>query len=121
MTIPAKKILIINCYFPEMREAIKRRNEVPDALAPVLLAGYFSREHCEIKLYNEVHSGFVEVFSPELLDWPDMVVMTGLTAAFDRLRKQYPERPEYGQFTVSNDGLQLSALKALQAAGFRAG
>ncbi len=85
MTLSTKKILIINCYFPEMREAIKRRNEVPDALAPVLLAGFFSSEHCEIKLYNEVHSGFVEVFSPELLNWPDMVVMTGLTAAFDRL------------------------------------
>ncbi len=85
MTTTRKKVLIINCYFPEMREAIKRRNEVPDALAPVLLAGYFSKQHCEVKLYNEVNSGFVEVFAPELLSWPDMVVLTGLTAAFDRL------------------------------------
>jgi radical SAM superfamily enzyme YgiQ (UPF0313 family) len=85
MSISKKRILIINCYFPEMREAIKRRNEVPDALAPVLLGGFFSQEHCEVRLYNEVNSGFVEVFSPELLSWPDMVVMTGLTAAFDRL------------------------------------
>lgn len=85
MSIQHKKILIINCYFPEMREPIKRRNEVPNALAPVLLAGFFSRKHCEVKLYNEVHSGFVEVFDPDLLSWPDMVVMTGLTAAFDRL------------------------------------
>jgi len=59
MNAPRKKVLIINCYFPEMREAIKRRNEVPDALAPALLAGFFSTEHCEIKLYNEVHSGFI--------------------------------------------------------------
>jgi radical SAM superfamily enzyme YgiQ (UPF0313 family) len=85
MNAPRKKVLIINCYFPEMREAIKRRNEVPDALAPALLAGFFSTEHCEIKLYNEVHSGFIEVFEPGLLGWPDMVVMTGLTAAYDRL------------------------------------
>ena len=85
MSIPSKKILIINCYFPEMREPIKRRNEVPDALAPVLLGGFFSQEHCEVKLYNEVNSGFIEVFKPELLSWPDMIVMTGLTAAFDRL------------------------------------
>ena len=85
MKNPRKKILIINCYFPEMREAIKRRNEVPDALAPVLLAGYFSPEHCEIRLYNEVNSGFIEVFQPELIGWPDMIVMTGLTATFDRL------------------------------------
>jgi hypothetical protein len=85
MGLTTKKILIVNCYFPEIRVPIKRRNEVPDALAPVLLAGYFSPEHCEVKLYNEVHSGFVEVFSPELLSWPDMIVMTGLTATFDRL------------------------------------
>lgn len=85
MSKAVKKVLIINCYFPEMREPIKRRNEVPDALAPVLLGGFFSQEHCEVKLYNEVHSGFVEVFSPELLSWPDMIVMTGLTATFDRL------------------------------------
>jgi len=80
-----RRILIINCYFPELREAIRRRNEVPDALAPVLLAGHFSRDLCEVRLYNEVNSGFIEVFSPELLSWPDMVVMTGLTATFDRL------------------------------------
>lgn len=85
MTVPRKKILIINCYFPEMREAIRRRNEVPDALTPALLAGYVSPRYCEVRLYNEVHSGFVEIFAPELLDWPDMVVMTGLTATFDRL------------------------------------
>jgi len=85
MSLATKRILIINCYFPEMREPIKRRNEVPDALAPVLLGGFFSQEHCELKLYNEVHSGFVEVFAPELLSWPDMIVMTGLTATFDRL------------------------------------
>jgi hypothetical protein len=85
MGLTTKKILIVNCYFPEIRVPIKRRNEVPDALAPVLLAGYFSPEHCEIKLYNEVNSGFVEVFRPELLSWPDMIVMTGLTATFDRL------------------------------------
>ncbi len=85
MIVTKKRILIINCYFPEMREPIKRRNEVPDALAPVLLGGFFSQEHCEVKLYNEVNSGFIEVFKPELLSWPDMVVMTGLTATFDRL------------------------------------
>ena len=85
MSQTVKRILIVNCYFPEMREPIKRRNEVPDALAPVLLAGYFSRQHCEVRLYNEVNSGFIEVYNPELLSWPDMIVMTGLTATFDRL------------------------------------
>ena len=85
MKIPRKKVLIVNCYFPEMREPIKRRNEVPDALAPALLGGFFSQDNCEVRLYNEVNSGFIEVFDPRLLSWPDMVVMTGLTATFDRL------------------------------------
>jgi radical SAM superfamily enzyme YgiQ (UPF0313 family) len=80
-----KKILIVNCYFPELREAIKRSNEVPNALAPVLLAGHFCQKSCEVRLYNEVNSGFIEIFEPELLDWPDMLVLTSLTAAFDRL------------------------------------
>lgn len=80
-----KKILIVNCYFPEVRAPIKRTNEVPNALAPVLLAGHFDPMRCEVRLYNEVNSGFLEVFHPELLGWPDMLVLTGLTAAFDRL------------------------------------
>lgn len=80
-----KKILIVNCYFPEMREPIKRSNEAPNALAPVLLAGHFCPQSCDVRLYNEVNSGFIEVFEPELLEWPDMVVLTSLTAAFDRL------------------------------------
>ncbi|MGB5346760.1 MAG: radical SAM protein [Woeseia sp.] len=80
-----KKILIANCYFPEMREPIKRINEVPNALAPVLLAGHFCPRSCDIELYNEVNSGFLEIFKPELLGWPDVLVLTGLTAAFDRM------------------------------------
>jgi hopanoid C-2 methylase len=80
-----KKILIVNCYFPDERMAIKRSKQVPNASAPVLLAGYFNPDTCDVRLYNEVNSGFLEVFQPELLSWPDMLVLTGLTAAFDRL------------------------------------
>lgn len=114
-----KKVLIINCYFPEMREPIKRRNEVPDALAPVLLAGYFSRQHCDVKLYNEVHSGFVEVFRPELLSWPDMIVMTGLTAAFDRLLhvSAYAKSANPGVITVAG-GHGVRCLPAYSEAFF---
>jgi radical SAM superfamily enzyme YgiQ (UPF0313 family) len=82
---PRKKILIVNCFFPDERLPIKRTNQVPNAVAPVLLAGYFSEHLCDIRLYNEVNSGFLEVYRPELLQWPDMLVLTGLTAAFDRL------------------------------------
>ncbi len=80
-----KKVLIVNCFFPDERLPIKRSNQVPNAVAPVLLAGYFNEELCEVKLYNEVSSGFIEIFAPELLAWPDMLVLSSLTAAFDRL------------------------------------
>jgi len=80
-----KNILIVNCYFPEMRESIKRSNEVPDTAAPVLLAGYFNQDNCNVRLYNEVNSGFIEHYQAEYLQWPDMLVLTGLSAAFDRL------------------------------------
>ncbi|MCX2982809.1 hypothetical protein EYC98_18255 [Halieaceae bacterium IMCC14734] len=82
---PNKRVLIVNCYFPEMRESIKRSNEVPDTAAPVLLAGFFNPETCDVVLYNEVNSGFIEIYQPALLQWPDIIVLTGLTAAFDRL------------------------------------
>ncbi|MFT4797580.1 MAG: radical SAM superfamily enzyme YgiQ (UPF0313 family) [Candidatus Azotimanducaceae bacterium] len=85
VAIVRKRILIVNCFFPDERVPIKRTNQVPNAVAPVLLAGYFDREHCDVKLYNEVHSGFIEYYDPKLLEWPDLLVLTGLTAAFDRL------------------------------------
>ncbi len=80
-----KRILVVNCYFPETREALRLTNEIPNALAPVLLAAEFSRARCEIRLHNEVSGGFLEVYASELLEWPDVVVFTGLTASFDRM------------------------------------
>jgi len=81
---PVRRVLIVNAYFPEVREAI-RMPQVPNALAPVLLAGMCSPARCDIRLYNEVSDGFLEVFAKNLLAWPDLVVFTGLTAAFDRM------------------------------------
>jgi hopanoid C-2 methylase len=82
---PKKRILIVNCYFPERREPMQLVNEIPNALAPILLAGGFRRERCDVRLYNEVTHGFLEMYAPELLKWPDLVVFTGLTATFDRM------------------------------------
>ncbi len=82
---PRKKILIVNAYFPDERQAVKRSHQVPNTATPVLLAGYFNADLCEIKLYNEVSSGYLEVYQPDLLTWPDMLILTGLSAAFDRL------------------------------------
>ena len=80
-----KRVLIVNCYFPELRQPVKLPLEVPNALVPVMLAGAFSQDSCEVRIHNEVSHGFLEVFRPDLLEWPDMVVLTGLTDTFDRM------------------------------------
>ncbi len=52
-------------------------------MGPVYLAGAFSAELCEVRIYNEQCSGPLE--DEHLLSWPDMLVMTGITSAFDRM------------------------------------
>jgi len=59
---------------------------MPLPLAPVHLAGHFAPHRWEIRLYNEVASGHLELFAADLLNWPDAVVLCGLTATFDRFR-----------------------------------
>ena len=78
-----KRILIVNCYFDYTRRPVRRPLKVPQAMAPVYLAGTFSAELCDIYIYNEQFSGPLE--DEHLLSWPDMLVMTGLTSAFDRM------------------------------------
>jgi hypothetical protein len=52
-------------------------------MAPVYLAGAFSSEFCDVRVYNEQYSGPLE--AEHIFSWPDMLVMTGLTSAFDRM------------------------------------
>jgi hopanoid C-2 methylase len=84
-----QRVLIINCYFPETRAPDRLVNEIPNSLAPVFLAAAFEDSLCEIKLYNEVTDGFMELYHPRWLRWPDLVVFTGLAAALDRMRILY--------------------------------
>ena len=78
-----KRVLIVNCYFDYTRLSVPRPFKAPQAMAPVYLAGAFSAELCDIRMYNEQYSGPLE--DEHLLSWPDMLVMTGLTSAFDRM------------------------------------
>lgn len=84
-SIARKRVLVLNCYFPERRQPLQLVNEVPQPLAPVFLAGAFNSATCDVRIYNEVASGFLELYHPELLEWPDLVVFCGLTPAFDRM------------------------------------
>jgi hopanoid C-2 methylase len=78
-----KRVLIVNCYFDELRWPICRSKKIPQAMAPAYLAGAFSKELCDVLLYSELASGPLE--SEALFGWPDMLVLTGLTTAFDRM------------------------------------
>jgi hypothetical protein len=80
--IRRRRILIVNAYFDELRRGA-RPFSVPTAMGPVQLAGAFDRETCEVRLFNEQHSG--PLLDLALLAWPDMLVLTGLTSSFDRM------------------------------------
>lgn len=81
-TTAAKRILIVNAYLDDARRPTRRPTTVLKAMGPVFLAGAFARERCDVRLWDEQSSGPLE--DPRLLGWPDMLVLTGLTAAFDR-------------------------------------
>ncbi len=83
LTLPRKRVLIVNCYFDDSHQPIRRTNKIPQATGPIYLAGAFSRELCEVRCYTELASGPLE--DEQLLAWPDMLVLTGLTNSFDRM------------------------------------
>ncbi len=82
-TCARKRILVVNCYFDYTRRSVPRPLKVPQAMAPVYLAGAFSSEFCDVRVYNEQYSGPLE--DERIFSWPDMLVMTGLTSSFDRM------------------------------------
>lgn len=78
-----KRILIVNCYFDASHWPLRRAFKIPQAVGPIYLAGAFSRELCDVRCYTEMASGPLE--DEQLLAWPDMLVLTGLTNSFDRM------------------------------------
>ncbi len=81
--LPPKRVLIVNCYFDDSRQPIRRTNKIPQAVGPIYLAGAFARDSCDVRCYTELASGPLE--DERLLSWPDMLVLTGLTNGFDRM------------------------------------
>jgi hopanoid C-2 methylase len=80
---PIKRVLVVNCYFDDSRQPIRRTTKLPQAVGPIYLAAAFSRELCDVRCYTELASGPLE--DEHLLSWPDMIVLTGLTNGFDRM------------------------------------
>jgi hypothetical protein len=78
-----RRVLIVNVFFDEYRRTSGSPHRVPRAMGPVYLAGAFARARCDVRVYNEQHSGVLT--DTKLLAWAEMLVMTGVTSAFDRL------------------------------------
>ncbi len=81
--LPRKRALIVNCFIDEYRRTRGSPHRVPRAMGPPFLAGALAREAWDIRLYNEQYSGLLN--DSGLLGWPDLLVLTGLTASFDRM------------------------------------
>jgi hypothetical protein len=82
---PRKRVLIINAFLDEYRRTRGSPFRVPRANGPPQLAGAFAPGMWDIRLYNEQYSGLIS--DPKLLGWPDMVVITGVTTSFDRMKQ----------------------------------
>ncbi len=80
-----RRILIVNAYFDPWRSASPTRLFVPRAMAPYYLAGYFNRDLCDVRVWDEMYHG--ALLQRSMFEWPDVLVLTGLTAAFDRTRQ----------------------------------
>jgi hopanoid C-2 methylase len=78
-----KRVLIVNCYLDETRRLTGRPHFVPQAVGPVFLAGAFDDRTTELRLYSELYSG--PLLDAASLGWPDMLVLTGMTSAYDRM------------------------------------
>lgn len=78
-----KRVLIVNCFLDETRRLKGRPNFVPQAVGPAYLAGAFKAEMCDIRLYNELSAG--PLLDEDLFGWPEMLVLTGMNSAYDRM------------------------------------
>lgn len=77
-----KRALLVNGYFDPLRRG-PRPSSIPQSMAPAYLAGALAPDRWDIRLYNEQASG--PLHDAELLGRADLLVLTGLTCAFDRL------------------------------------
>lgn len=81
---PSKlRVLIVNVFFDDWRQETRSPNKIPQATAPIHLAGIFHRQTCDVRVYNEHQQG--PLSDEGLLAWPDLLVLTGLNVAFDRM------------------------------------
>ncbi|NGO52955.1 B12-binding domain-containing radical SAM protein [Allomesorhizobium camelthorni] len=78
------RVLIVLAHFDETRNPKGRPDFVPQGTGHAFLAGAFNRETVQVRIYSEFHDG--PLLDEAAFAWPDMLVLTGVTASFDRMR-----------------------------------
>lgn len=78
------RVLIVNAYIDETRRLAGRPHFVPQAVGPAYLAGAFARERVDVRVHSELYGG--PLLERAAFEWPDLVVLTGMTSAYDRMR-----------------------------------
>ena len=78
-----KRALVVNVFLDEYRRTRGSPLRVPRGSGHVFLAGAFNRNVVDVRVFSEQVSGYL--CDKELLGWPDMLVLTGLTNGLDRM------------------------------------
>jgi len=79
------KILIVNCYSDNNKVIKGNRYTAPQQMTTITLAGVLHPLKTDIKNHCEFLSGSFDQF--KLFEWAEMVVLTGLNTAFDRMKQ----------------------------------
>ena len=79
------RVLVVVAHFDDTRNPDGRPNFIPQGLGHAFLAGAFHRHNVDVRIYSEFHSGPLK--DERIFAWPDMLVLTGVTSAFDRMRQ----------------------------------
>ncbi len=78
-----RRVLIVNVFFDEYRRNSGSLWRIPRGSGQVFLAGAFNPQTVEVRLHSEQTDGYLR--DRDLLGWPDMLVLTGLTSGLDRM------------------------------------
>ncbi len=79
------RVLLVLAHFDDTRNPNGRPHFIPQGLAHVYLAGAFHPQNVDLRIYSEFHGG--PITDENVFAWPDMLVLTGVTSAFDRMRQ----------------------------------
>lgn len=83
-SVAPKSALIVNAYFGERRRPLRETSTALRTIAPQHLAGRLEPGRWRIRLHDEQTMG--PLADTDSIGDPDLLVVTGLTSAFDRMQ-----------------------------------